>query len=179
MLRIGTRLAYYNHLMALLEALQPTPDMNTRSISSHSSKDKRSFTDRRRCPTPIISRYTFYGGRRKTVRRDEDKSINIYVDLYSTRLLIAVMFLLILSCLDAFLTLELIDKGRVIEANPLMAFFLEYGTTPFTVIKFVITAFCLVILCLFKNVRITRLCLPFALKMYLLVVIYELYLFII
>lgn len=135
--------------------------------------------DRRKGPTPIISRYTFYGGRRKSVRREVEKKTFIYVDLYSTRLLIAVMSLLLLSCLDAYLTLELIGRGHVVEANPIMAFFLDYGPTPFTVVKFVITAVCLIILCLFKNVRVTRICLPFAIKMYLLVIAYEFYLFMI
>lgn len=133
--------------------------------------------DRRKCPTPIISKYTFYGGRRKCIRRENEKKVFIYVDLYSTRLLIAIMAILFLNFLDAYLTLELIRNGHAVEANPIMAFILEYGTTPFTVIKFVITAACLIILCLFKNVKVTRMCLPVAIKMYLLVVAYEFYLF--
>ncbi len=148
------------------------------SADISSAKDcKRDSVDRRRVPTPIISRFTFYGGQRKAARRDGDKSGHVYVDLYSTRLLIAVMSLLILSCLDAFLTLELIAKGSVVEANPVMAYVMNYGTTPFTVIKFTITAFSLIVLCLFKNVKITRVCLPCAIKMYMVVVAYELYLF--
>lgn len=146
---------------------------------SSSKQKNRGFQDRRKCPTPMISRFTFYGGRRKTVRRTEDKKEHIYVDLYSTRLLVAVLSLLLLSSLDAFLTLALIDKGHAVEANPLMAMLLDYGTTPFAVIKFTITAFALIILCVFKNVKITRVCLPCAIKMYVCVVLYELYLFMI
>lgn len=146
---------------------------------STAGRNSRLILDRRKCPTPIISRYTFYGGRRKSIRRKRDKKTIIYVDLYSTRLMMAVLSLLLLSCLDAYLTLELIAKGHVVEANPIMAFFLDYGTTPFTVVKFVITACCLIILCLFKNVKITRICLPFALKMYMIVIAYEFYLFMI
>jgi len=153
--------------------------MNTSANISTGHRNNRHILDRRKCPTPIISKYTFHGGRRKNVRRGEEKKQFIYVDLYSTRLLIAVMSLLVLSCLDAYLTLELIGKGHVVEANPIMAFFLDYGTTPFTVVKFVTTAFCLIILCLFKNVKITRICLPFAIKMYILVICYEIYLFMI
>lgn len=153
--------------------------MNITTDISTGENNSRLILDRRKGPTPIISRYTFYGGRRKSVRREGEGKTFIYVDLYSTRLLIAVMSLLLLSCLDAYLTLELIGKGHVVEANPLMAFFLDYGPTPFTVVKFVITAVCLIILCLFKNVRVTRICLPFAIKMYLLVIAYELYLFMI
>jgi hypothetical protein len=152
-------------------------NINT-NISAGESKT-RLLLDRRKCPTPILSRYTFYGGKRKSVRREKEKKVFIYVDLYSTRLLIAVMSLLLLSCVDAYFTLELIEKGHVIEANPIMAFFLDYGATLFTVVKFVITACCLIILCLFKNVKVTRICLPFAIKMYILVVSYECYLFMI
>lgn len=151
--------------------------MNTNTNMLTGGENSRLILDRRKCPTPIISKYTFYGGRRKSVRREREKKVFIYVDLYSTRLLIAVMSVLLLSCLDAYLTLELIGKGHVVEANPIMAFFLNYGTTPFTVVKFTITAFCLIILCLFKNVKVTRICLPFAIKMYILVIAYEFYLF--
>ena len=153
--------------------------MNTDKHSSTEEKNGRLLSDRRKCPTPLFSRYTFFGGRRKCVRREKEKKVCIYVDLYSTRLLILLISLLLLSCVDAYLTLELIGKGHVVEANPIMAFFLDYGETPFTVVKFVITAFCLIILCLFKNVKVARICLPFAVKMYILVVAYEFYLFMI
>jgi hypothetical protein len=154
-------------------------NMNTGVHISTENNSMRDLIDRRQCPTPLMSRYTLYGGRRKTVRRGEDKKDHIYVDLYSTRLLIVVMSLLLLSCLDAFLTLELIREGNAVEANPLMAYVLKYGITPFTTIKFTITSCALIILCVFKNVKITRICLPLALKMYLLVVIYECYLYLI
>ncbi len=157
--------------------------MNTRNDTflniSGEESNKRSVTDRRKCPTPIISRYTFSGGQRKIIRREADKSEHIYVDLYSTRLLIAIMSLLLLSCLDAYLTLELIRKGSAVEVNPVMAYFLAYGTLPFTVTKFIITASSLIIMILFKNVKITRLCLPCAIKIYILIVIYEFYIFLI
>jgi hypothetical protein len=138
---------------------------------------QRTLTDRRNSPTPIISKYTFSGGRRKTIRRKSDKKTHIFVDVYSTRLLIAVLSLLALSSLDACLTLALIEKGTVVEANPVMAFLLDYGVLPFSLIKFVITAMALIVLCLLKNVRITRIGLPVAIKIYLAVIIYEIYLY--
>ncbi len=149
----------------------------TNNISQQIMDDSRDASDRRKCPTPIISRYTVIGGKRHTIRRDEDKKKHLFVDLYSTRLLVVVMLLLGLSCLDAFLTLELIDKGKVVEANPIMAYFLSYGIVPFTVIKFVITASALIVLCVFKNVNITRVGVPLALKIYMAVIAYEIYLF--
>ena len=135
---------------------------------------RKNLSDRRKCSTPVVSRYTLFGGRRKTIRREKDRKKHLFVDLYSTRLLIAVLLLLCLSCADAYLTLTLIDKGIVSEANPFMAFFLTYGSLYFVVTKFVITAFSLTVLCLFKNVRITRICLPCAITVYILIIIYEL-----
>ena len=143
------------------------------------SGNLRTFSDRRKGPTPIISRYTFFGGRRKKARRKEDKKNYIFVDLYSTRLLIAVSFLLSLSCVDAYLTLALIEKGSVVELNPLMASFLNFGVFQFSLIKFIITALSLIILCLFKNVNITRIAVPVIMNIYLIVIVYEFYLYII
>ena len=140
-------------------------------------RDNRICTDRRGGPTPIFSRYTFWGGQRKTIRRGTDEKKHLFVDLYSTRLLIAVMSLICLSCLDGFLTLLLIEKGSVIEANPVMAYFLGFGVLPFTFFKFNITALALTIMVLFKNVRITKYCLPFTISVYIVIIAYELYLY--
>lgn len=138
--------------------------------------NQRNTADRRCQPTPILSRYTFRGGRRRTIRRDNDRGRHIFVDLYSTRLLLIVLVLLVMSCTDAILTIALIYRGIAVEANPLMASALSYGILPFTVIKFSITAFALLVLCVFKNVRITRFSLPIAVKIYFGIIIYELYL---
>ena len=115
--------------------------------------------------------------KRKTIRREPEKEKHFFVDLYSTRLFIAVLALICLSCLDAFLTVSLIERGNVVEANPFMSYFLDYGIMPFTLGKFIITASALLVLVLFKNVKITRYTLPVAIKIYIAIVIYELYLY--
>ncbi len=147
------------------------------TMSNELATNIRNLSDRRNCPTPVFSRYTVWGGKRQTIRRETEKKRHLFVDLYSTRLLIAVLALLCLSCLDAFMTLSLIETGNVIEANPFMAFFLDYGVIPFTVGKFIITASALTVLVLFKNVRITRYSLPVAISIYIAIIIYEIYLF--
>ncbi len=139
----------------------------------------RTYSDRRQTPTPIFSRFTLRGGRRRLVRRSEDKKKHLFVDLYSARLLVAVVLLMCLSTLDAYLTLELIERGKVTEANPVMAYFLNIGIMPFTVTKAVITASALIVLCVFKNVTVTRISLPLAIKIYMAVIAYECYLFVI
>ncbi len=140
-------------------------------------RDNRICADRRGGPTPIFSRYTFWGGQRKTIRRGTDEKKHLFVDIYSNRLLIAVISLISLSCLDGFLTLFLIERGSVIEANPIMAYFLGFGAFYFTLIKFNITAMALTVMVLFKNLRITKHCLPFAISVYIAIIIYELYLY--
>ena len=157
-------------------------------------KEKRFCDDRRSTPTPAISRYTFFGGRRKALRRNYDVSKYFFVDQHGTWLFAAFMMLLLLSILDAYLTVVLIDKGRAIEINPVMAFYLEHGIVTFTITKFLMTAMFITIFCLFqnyyvrsyclverayKNVYITRMSLPLVIKFYLLVVIYEFYLFLV
>ena len=137
----------------------------------------RVCADRRRDPTPIFSRYTFWGGQRKTIRRGTDEKKHLFVDIYSARLLTAVLSLICLSCLDGFLTLLLIEKGSVIEATPIMAYFLGFGALAFTLFKFNITAMALTVMVLFKNARITKYCLPFTISVYIVIIIYELYLY--
>jgi hypothetical protein len=138
---------------------------------------ERDIPDRRHRPTPAFSRYTLRGGRRKTVRRAGEKRTHIFVDLYSTRLLFLLVTIISLSCMDAYLTLLLIEHGKVTEANPVMATLLSYGVFPFIFFKFIVTAAALLVLCLFKNARITRISLPLALKVYLCVIAYEIYLY--
>jgi hypothetical protein len=118
------------------------------------TKDSRNQSDRRNSPTPIFSRFAIYGGQRKIIRRGYDKGEHLFVDLYSTRLFIAVLALLLLSVFDAYMTLTLIDRGSVYEANPFMAYFLDHGIFHFT-----------------------RIGLPVAIKIYILIVAYEFYLF--
>lgn len=141
------------------------------------TKDIRNQSDRRKNPTPIFSRFSLCGGQRKIIRREYDKGEHLFVDLYSTRLFIAVLVLLLLSGIDAYMTLTLISRGNVYEANPLMAYFLDYGIFHFTAAKLIITIASICILCLFKNVRLTRIGLPVAIKFYILIVAYEFYLF--
>lgn len=47
---------------------------------------------------------------------------------------------MLLSCVDAFFTLQLLSRGAV-EVNPVMALALEYGDGVFAASKMVLTAF--------------------------------------
>lgn len=152
-------------------------DMSQGGDNSFNAACNRDKSDRRQRPTPLISRYTFGRGRRKVVRRTPEKKTHLFVDLYSARLLVIVATVISLSCIDAYLTLMLIAKGKVIEANPIMAALLSHGVFPFILVKFIVTASALLVLCLFKNVRITRISLPLAVMIYLSVIVYEIYIY--
>jgi len=136
---------------------------------------RRVLSDRRKRPTPLMSRYSFLSGRRKTIRRERDKEKHIFVDLYySNRLLITILVFLTLNLIDSYFTLTLIEENIAAEINPIMNFFLGYGITPFIVAKFFITSVPLIILCLCKNCSLTKILLVFALLFYLLIIFHEL-----
>jgi hypothetical protein len=138
---------------------------------------KRVIVDRRKRPTPMISRYTFWGGRRKTIRREEDKKVYLHVDLYSRRLLLIIMVLLLLNYADAYLTLYLINLGIVVEVNPIMNFFLQYGVAHFILAKFFVTLVAIPILTLLKNLLFVRVLIVVIVAGYCSLVSYQLYIF--
>lgn len=135
--------------------------------------DKRSTSDRRRFPTPILCKHTFIGGRRITARRNDDKKIYIFMDRFSSRLLVFLLLLLLLNCIDAFLTLSMIYEGSADEANPVMSFLLKHGAHTFIISKFFITSSAVVFFCLFKNVKAARIGVLFLIFMYILLILYE------
>ncbi len=133
---------------------------------------KRHLIDRRKQCTPFISRYSFFGGRREKIRRNEDKK-DVFVDLYNVKLLLTILSILVLCLMDAYFTVKLIQKNYIVEANPVMALYLHLGIESFVLMKVIITMASLTILCLCKNFAITKVGLSSALIIYLFVVIYE------
>lgn len=94
--------------------------------------------DRRRQPTPLFSRYMFWG-RRRSVRRGYEKG-GYYVDGISTTYWLYGGVIVALSLMDSILTLLCLSLGLE-EANPVMAKLLGVGPLPFLSVKFAITAF--------------------------------------
>jgi hypothetical protein len=138
---------------------------------------RRRVPDRRKRPTPILSRYT-WKGKRKDVRRDEDKRRHIYVDQYSVRFFVLLMAILILGIADAFFTLHHVHVNNAEELNPIMNYFLGLSPKIFFNVKYVLTALCLTVLCLHKNLPIVKYLLGVVLIIYLVIVLNHLYLFI-
>ena len=120
------------------------------SVSDRSGFDeKRSGKDRRTHRFPKL-RYLLFAGRRARVRREEDWHATFYFDRYSSNIFAAIVLILLLSVLDALLTLYLIDKGST-ELNPIMSYFLKYGPFVFMGAKYFLTSMGVVILLLFRN----------------------------
>jgi len=103
-------------------------------------------------PTSPFSPATLRGSR-KTVRRNKDRNAHDYVDLYGPDEFLIILLVLILSVVDAFLTLELVDSGMT-EMNSVMDYYLRLGPLPFVLIKYLLTAVGLVILLTHKNYTI-------------------------
>lgn len=110
------------------------PMLATQAAPARSSTPlERRGTDRRRGPTPMLSRYSFWGGRRAHVRRLEDDP-EVFVDRYGTRLFVAVLSVVLLNLLDAFFTLLFLAHGGQ-ELNPLVDHVLGYGPQAFILFK--------------------------------------------
>ena len=115
--------------------------------------EKRRVPDRRRRPTPALSRYSLRGRRRGGRRRSEER--NIYVDQYRPWEGGLVLLVVTLCALDVLLTLDVIHRGGE-EWNPIMRFTLELGVWPFVIIKMLVTAigsFVLLVRVRFRGMR--------------------------
>jgi len=108
-----------------------------------SPANQRSGDDRRRPGLPRL-RYLFLGGRRRAVRRATDTRRVFILDRYSPRLFAAMMGILVLSILDAALTLYLVAHGAS-EINPVMNYFLQMGPAVFMTAKYLFTSIAVVI----------------------------------
>ena len=80
-----------------------------RAADAPGSQDRRG-NDRRRRPTAAISRYSFFGGRRRGDRRSPNAA-NIYVDVYEPWLAGVLVAIGVLCALDAVFTLVYLQKG--------------------------------------------------------------------
>ena len=111
--------------------------------------NKRSGLDRRKRKIPRL-KYLLFGGQRKMIRRSEDKQQMIILDNYSPRLLAFVLVILTLSLADGFFTLHLTDHGAI-EANPVMAYFLDLSPWAFMSAKYFLTTLSVICFLVLNN----------------------------
>jgi hypothetical protein len=136
--------------------------------------EKRTEKDRRKQPTPALSRYTFFG-RRKTIRRKADQQKGGYVDRYSPTLLFFLISIIGLNVLDALFTLMILDlKGW--EANPVVRSVINVYGTKFWIWKFFIVSVSLALLCLHSRFRLVGKIIVAIGCLYTMVVAYQIFL---
>lgn len=136
--------------------------------------DKRMEKDRRKRPTPGLSRYTFFG-RRNMIRRKGDQQKGGYVDRYSSTLFFFLVSIIGLNVLDAFFTLMILDlKGW--EANPVVHTVIILYGTKFWIWKFSIVSVSSALLCLHSRFRLVREIIIAISCLYVMVVAYQIFL---
>jgi len=119
-------------------------EASTATLRSRSSADRREFSWR-----TVV--YGFALSRRHAHRRIADTEV-IFLDWHHPWLFFLATGTMLLSCADAFLTLQLIDRG-MIEANPVMNALMAHGTVLFTSLKLAMTAFGIFVLVYLAKAR--------------------------
>jgi len=99
-------------------------------------------------------RTVFFGftrSRRHSLRRDEDAEV-LFLDWHHPWLFFLAVGTMIMSCIDVFMTLQLLQHG-MIEANPVMAAALGQSTTVFAASKITMTGVSILILVFLAKTR--------------------------
>ncbi len=131
--------------------------------------------DRRQRPTPMLSRWSIAGGRRRGARRAEEAE-GAFVDIYSLRVLMVLGLLLALNLLDAHFTLLFLARGGE-EGNPFAVWLLEYGPAVLIAAKGLGVGLGALLFCMLKNFPNARLGVVLALGFYQLLLFYHLWLY--
>jgi len=116
----------------------------SRAISDERTTDRRSFSWR-------TAFFGFARSRRHSLRRQEDADV-LFLDWHHPWLFFLAVGTMIMSCIDAFMTLQLLQHG-MIEANPVMAAILDQSTTAFAISKVSMTGISILILVFLAKTR--------------------------
>ncbi len=138
--------------------------------------DKRVLQDRRKRPTPALSRFSLWG-QRMSFRREEDKKRGGYVDRYSSGLLFLLILVVGLNVLDVLFTMMILDNGGW-EINPVVRSVIEVYGDGFWAWKFAIVSVPLILLCLHSKFRMVLTIILGISVFTTIVVLYQIYLMI-
>lgn len=142
--------------------------------------NRRLGNDRRR-QAGINFRLLLGNGKRRKIRRREDRNRYFFVDQYNPKFFLFISTILTLSIVDAFLTLFLINHGAY-ETNPLMAYCLKVDPSAFFAVKYALTSIGVLILLMFRNIILRKIkfrvqsLFYWAIEAFMAVVIWEFYL---
>ena len=132
--------------------------------------------ERRKRPTPGLSRYTFFG-QRKGFYRESDHQKGGYIDHYSSKLFIVLVAILGLNVLDVILTMVILEH-RGFELNPVVQSAIEVYGDRFWVWKYGIVSACLLLLCLHIKFKGVKTIIILTCSIYVTVVLYQTFLII-
>jgi len=120
----------------------------------------------------MLSRYTFFGGKRRGGRRTGEVE-NVYVDVYSPILVGLLLVFFALTVVDSVSTLVYLGKGGR-ELNPVAQWMIDRGSMFFIVAKGTLSGLCLLFVMLHKNFRPARVALGLGMGFYTLLGLYHL-----
>ena len=137
--------------------------------------DRRQYPSRRAFSWSTAL-FGFLRSHRRTLRRAEDAD-SLFTDWHHPWLFFLAVGIMVLSCVDAFMTLRLLEHGMV-EANPVMAAMLDQGIGRFSASKFALTGIGVLTLVFlartaFMNLMRTGLLLTFFFSIYCCLVCYQ------
>ena len=125
----------------------------TAALNSQRLEERRDQPDRRRHSWRTLTYCGLHGrGRRRHARREGQ---DYYLDWYDPRLVVTGLAVILLSCLDALLTLTLLNRGAY-EANQFMAHLMEISTGTFVATKIAITCIGILFLLMHSHFRILK-----------------------
>ena len=160
-------------------AIEPgQPEANSESIIEWKSDCRRNGERRKSFWSSFL--YGNFRPRRRSSRREIDQHEFLF-DWQEPRVLYLALSVLLLSCTDAFFTLNLLNMGAA-EANIVMASTLEVGMDHFVLIKIILTSLSVMVLVataqrnFIRSYRVEHV-LQILLATYLMVICYELYIF--
>ncbi len=99
--------------------------------------------------------FGFVRSRRRDTRRD-DEDAPLYTDWHHPWLFFLATGTMLLSCMDAFFTLQLLGRGAI-EINPVMAALIGQGTLAFAATKMLLTGLGILILVFLSQTRMFNL----------------------
>ena len=120
----------------------------------------------------MLSRYTFFRGRRSRFRRREDRLRGGYVDRYGHRLFTVLLWIVVLNIFDALFTHMILDCGGT-ELNPVADWAIATFGNHFIVWKLGVIGCGLLLLCLHSKFLIAKAVIAMAVILYSGVVFYQ------
>ncbi len=132
--------------------------------------------DRREKPTPALSRWSFWGGRRQEAGRRDGDDAETYVDVYNAWTWAMLTIFMVLNLLDAHFTLIYLQRGGE-EANPVAIGLLNAGIGVFIGVKAAGITVGAAVFCILNHFKNGRIGVAIALFFYQALFVYHLLLY--